>query len=62
MKRWYVIPVILLIVAVPTYLFLFDEGYCPDIEELEDGKIQVMQEKVLSMPHSRWLVPKDQVF
>jgi len=46
MKRWYVIPVILLIVAVPTYLFLFDEGYCPDIEELEDGKIQVIGDSV----------------
>ena len=42
MNKWYALPVVFLIVAVPAYLFLFDEGYCPDIEEMADAKIQVI--------------------
>ena len=46
MNKWYVVPVVLLIVAVPAYLFFFDEGYCPDIEEMADANIQVIGDSV----------------
>ena len=46
MNKWYVLPIVLLIVAVPAYLFLFDEGYCPDIEEMADANIQVIGDSV----------------
>ena len=46
MNKWYALPVVLLIIAVPAYLLLFDEGYCPDIEEMEDANIQVIGDSV----------------
>ena len=46
MNKWYALPVVLLIVAVPAYLLLFDEGYCPDIEEMADANIQVIGDSV----------------
>ena len=46
MNKWYALPIVLLIVAVPAYLFLFDEGYCPDIEEMADANIQVIGDSV----------------
>ena len=46
MNKWYVLPIVLLIVVVPAYLFLFDEGYCPDIEEMADANIQVIGDSV----------------
>mgnify|MGYP001167617004 FL=1 len=46
MNKWYVVPVVLLIVAVPAYLFFFDEGYCPDIEEMADANIQIIGDSV----------------
>ncbi len=46
LNRWYVIPVVLLMAAVPAYLFLFGPGYCPDIEEMPDGNIQVIGDSI----------------
>ena len=42
MNKWYAVPIVLLILAVPAYLFLFDEGYCPEIEEMNEAKIQLV--------------------
>ena len=42
MNKWYAVPIVLLILAVPAYLFLFDEGYCPEIEEMEEANIQLV--------------------
>ena len=53
MNKWYVVPVVLLIVAVPAYLFFFDEGYCPDIEEMADANIQVIGDSVFGSDAER---------
>ena len=42
MNKWYAAPIVLLILAVPAYLFLFDEGYCPEIEEMKEANIQLV--------------------
>ena len=42
MNKLYVIPVVILVLAVPAYLFLFDEGYCPEIEEMEELVFEVL--------------------
>ena len=46
MNKLYVIPVVILVLAVPAYLFLFDEGYCPEIEEMEESNIQIIGDSV----------------
>jgi len=46
MNKLYVIPVAILILAVPAYLFLFNEGYCPEIEEMEEADIQIIGDSV----------------
>ena len=42
MNKWYAVPIVLLILAVPAYLFLFDEGYCPEIDEMKEANIQLV--------------------
>lgn len=42
MNKWYAVSIVLLILAVPAYLFLFDEGYCPEIEEMKEANIQLV--------------------